>query len=262
MGKIIFFDIDGTLVSASGTILDSTRRAIALARENGHKTLINTGRTFQNVDPEIRELGFDGVVCGCGTHVILDGKTLFYQTQSAERCAQIAACCRDCQVSPLYERRDLMFYDPAARKLPGFLELETVYEQKKAIMRAIASPEDPSFWFDKFVIWYDAQSDLERFHQVADPEFFCIDRGVGFAELVPHGYTKASGMQVVLDALHADSTDTLAIGDSLNDLEMLQAAQVGICMGNSPMLEPYADYVTAPLEEDGLFLAMQHFGLF
>lgn len=109
MGKIIFFDIDGTLVSASGTILDSTRRAIALARENGHKTLINTGRTFQNVDPEIRELGFDGLVCGCGTHVILDGKTLFYQTQSAERCAQIAACCRDCQVSPLYERRDLMF---------------------------------------------------------------------------------------------------------------------------------------------------------
>lgn len=67
--KIIFFDIDGTLVpdGDSGTVPESTKEAIKKVRENGHLTFINTGRTFINVNPNIKELGFDGYLCGCGT---------------------------------------------------------------------------------------------------------------------------------------------------------------------------------------------------
>ena len=69
--KILFFDIDGTLITDDGKryFPDSAKEAIQKARENGHLALINTGRVFCNVTEEIRSAGFDGFVCGCGTHL-------------------------------------------------------------------------------------------------------------------------------------------------------------------------------------------------
>lgn len=53
MKKLLFFDIDGTLVDDDGSIPASTIQAIASAQKAGHLTFINTGRTWGNVDPGI-----------------------------------------------------------------------------------------------------------------------------------------------------------------------------------------------------------------
>ena len=60
--KILFFDIDGTLITDDGKryFPDSAKEAIQKARENGHLAFINTGRVFCNVTEEIRSAGFDG----------------------------------------------------------------------------------------------------------------------------------------------------------------------------------------------------------
>ena len=69
--KIVFFDIDGTLTSEKdASIPESTVIAIQKARKNGHLMYINTGRCFQNVEKRFRDIGFDGFVCGCGTHIL------------------------------------------------------------------------------------------------------------------------------------------------------------------------------------------------
>ena len=69
--KVIFFDIDGTIVTEDEQALipESTVRAIKKARENGNYTFINTGRTIFNVQDRIKNLGFDGFLCGCGTYI-------------------------------------------------------------------------------------------------------------------------------------------------------------------------------------------------
>lgn len=75
MKKIAFFDIDGTLTSETdGTIPESAITAIRAARANGHLIFINTGRCFQNVEKRFLSIGFDGLVCGCGTNIYCDGK--------------------------------------------------------------------------------------------------------------------------------------------------------------------------------------------
>ena len=71
--KMLFFDIDGTLV-AEGThyLPQSAVNAIRKARENGHLVFINTGRTRFSIDDFLEEIGFDGYVCGCGTAIMLE----------------------------------------------------------------------------------------------------------------------------------------------------------------------------------------------
>lgn len=262
MRKIIFFDIDGTLMedSASHFVPDSTREALRLAREAGHLLYVNTGRPLCNVDADVRELGFDGYICGCGTYIECGGRELFYYTNPEALCKETADLIRRTGCSPLFERRDAFFFDPKARELPFITMLRNTFRmQEKNVWRS-ASDED--FGFDKFVIAYDAQSDLEAFKEGIAPNFAFIDRGAGFAEMVPLACSKKTGMEFVLQYHKLQKADAYAIGDSLNDLPMFEGAGTSIAMGNGEMLIPYADHVTADLWHDGIYQAMEHFGFF
>ncbi len=97
----LFFDIDGTLVTADGYCPSSAVDAIRSVRQTGGKTFINTGRTAMNVDASLREIGFDGYIYGCGTEMELDGKTLFHVTQTKACCAKIVSLTRACDVAVL-----------------------------------------------------------------------------------------------------------------------------------------------------------------
>ena len=70
--KILFFDVDGTLITEDGRryFPDSAKRALAQARVNGHLVFINTGRVYCNITEEIKSAGFDGFVCGWNVHIL------------------------------------------------------------------------------------------------------------------------------------------------------------------------------------------------
>lgn len=260
--KIMFFDIDGTLMSddPSHFVPESTKEALRLARKAGHLLYVNTGRPVVNVDADVRVLGFDGYVCGCGTYVECGGTELFYQTVPADVCRKMVELVRSCNASPLYEHRDGFFFDPQTRMLKIIAEVQEIFRmQAKNIWR---STEDADFAFDKFIIGYDEQTDLEAFKAGIAPYFAFIDRGWGFAELAPLTCSKATGMERVLSHHGLTKQDAYAIGDSLNDLPMFEAAGTSIAMGNGEKLIPYADYVTDDFRADGIYKAMERFGFF
>ncbi len=260
--KIMFFDIDGTLMedSASHYVPESTVTALRLAREAGNLLFVNTGRPVINVDADVRVLGFDGYICGCGTYIECDGQEFFYHPTERQICLDTAKLVRECDCAPLYERRDAFYFDPQTRDLPFIRTIRDTFQmQEKNVWRSV---EDADFSFDKFVIAYDEQSDLERFKRGIEQDFVFIDRGWGFAEMAPLGYSKQTGMEYVLARYGMTKADAYAIGDSLNDLPMFAGAGTSIAMGNGTMLIPYADYVTADLYHDGVYQAMEHFGFF
>ena len=80
---LLFFDIDGTIWDYRNFIPGSTRKAIKLAQEKGHKCFINTGRARAFVhNKELLGIGFDGIVSACGCMVEYNEKTLFSNTDS------------------------------------------------------------------------------------------------------------------------------------------------------------------------------------
>ncbi len=261
MRKIAFFDIDGTLTSEiDGSIPESAVIAIQNARKNGHLMFINTGRCFQNVEQRFRDIGFDGYVCGCGTNIYCEGRDVLYISQTHETIMRILQAARKTGVDILFESRKEVAFD-LSRPLvhPGALRHYNIF-----LKQGYSMPEDlenPNFFCDKFVIWYQDEQQLTEFRKVSDAHFECIDRGGTFREFVPHGYSKATGIQYVLDYYKIPLENAYALGDSNNDLSMLSYVPGSIAMGNSnpTSLFDLVSYVTQKASADGIRLALEHF---
>ncbi len=259
--KIAFFDIDGTLTSeVDGTLPDSAVMAIRKARTAGNLMFINTGRCFQNVEPRFLEIGFDGIVCGCGTNIYYHGKELLHVFQRHERVMEILNQARLTGVDILFESKTEVIFDlsrglksPAAKKL--YQEFKSLhYDMSHAL-------EAEDYTCDKFVIWYENGRQRADFCGVSDKYFQCIDRGNNFLEFVPHGYSKATGIQYLVDAFKLNPDDAYAFGDSNNDLPMLEYVKNSIAMGNSEpaSLKEQVSYVTDNAGSDGIAKALKHF---
>ena len=79
---------------------------------------------------------------------------------------------------------------------------------------------------------------------------------------MPKGFSKASGIEFLIKELNIPYENTYAIGDSTNDLSMLQYAKNSIAMGNSnPVLFDLVSYVTDDIEKDGIYNALKHYSL-
>jgi len=259
--KIAFFDIDGTLTSETdGHVPKDAAVAIAKARANGNLMFINTGRCFQNVEPRFREVGWDGYVCGCGTNIYCGGQDVLHVSQTHSTTIQILNAARQLDVDILFESRIQVAFD-LSRPLH---HPDAIRQYQAFVSRQYDMPENlenPNFFSDKFVIWYQKEAQLSAFRKVSDRWFTCIDRGGTFREFVPHGYSKASGIQYVLDYYNLKLTDAYAFGDSNNDLSMLSYVPHSIAMGNaSPEnLFDQVEYVTAKSSCGGIQQALKHY---
>ncbi len=261
MKSIVFFDIDGTIATEDerAFIPQSTRDAIKRTRELGNLTFINSGRTAFNISPRIKELGFDGYICGCGTYIEYNNELMFRNIIEKDECLRIAQLMRKCNVTPVYEHTDGYFFDDKAPMTDGLRYfMEVFVDSGIDVSRRV---EDDEFIFDKFVIWTNENSDMELFNREIGKNYTIIDRGNGFYENVPLGYSKATGIAKILDILGIPLENAYAIGDSMNDLSMLKAVPNSIAMGGAEVLYPYVSYITTPIENDGIYNALKHFDL-
>lgn len=261
MKSVIFFDIDGTIVTEDSRCIipESTRTAIAKTREKGNLTFINTGRTAFNISEEVKSLGFDGILCGCGTYIEYDGKIILHHTPDKSLCRETALLMRECRVTPVYEHSDGYFFDDKAVHNSGLDYFMNVFVENGTDLSRKA--DDENFIFDKFVVWENPESDMERFRREVGRNFSIIDRGNGFYENVPLGYTKATAIRVILEKLNISPENAYAIGDSMNDLPMLEAVPNSIAMGGAEKLYPFVSHVTTAIENNGIYNALAHFGL-
>lgn len=263
--KIAFFDIDGTLTSeVDGSVPTSAKKAIRQARENGNLMFINTGRCFQNVEERFREVGFDGYICGCGTHIVITEDNhfheLLYTQQSHEITSEILEHARNFELDLLFESKKEVRFDTKRTLITsGGIRQYKAFLARNYDMSH--DPESEDFTCDKFVVWFQDISDLDAFRKVSDKHFLCIDRGGDFREFVPIGYSKATGIDFLLKHFHLSLKDAYAFGDSNNDLPMLSYVPNSVAMGNSTPKDLFQKvaYVTTNASDDGIENALRYF---
>ncbi len=260
VSMILFFDIDGTLIDEkSHAMPESASKAIEAARRNGHICAVNTGRTGKLVKPDRKRLaGFDAFIMGCGTMITLYGKVLYHRTFSEREARDIIEALDRFGIDAVLEGYENNFCDR-----PDRIRTETF---RKFISRfadaGYGSFEDAAGHFDKFYAYADSADAVGAFAEEFGDRLDFVDRKKGFFEIMPKGCSKAIAMKRLAEELDIPMEQTAALGDSSNDIPMLQCAGIGIAMGNATAdVKEAADYITDPLGDDGVRNALKRLGV-
>lgn len=260
--KLLFFDIDGTLIEdRTGKIPDSAVQAVRAAREQGHLAFVNTGRTRASIPKVVTDIGFDGFVCGCGTHIFLGEEELLAVRISNELCREVAQKVRSYQVPVFYEAADAIYFDRQVPDEEGWIaHAEKSFQlQGRDIEEVLNSREKV---FDKLLVVLKPSEKSEELKEYLSQYFLCIDRSHNIYEVTQKNCSKATGIRFLCERLGKSLKDCFVFGDSENDRAMLEAVPNSVAMGNGEeAIKKCCSYVTRPVEEDGIYEAMKHFGL-
>lgn len=272
MGKIVFLDVDGTLVDYENNIPESAVKAIRKAREKGHRVYICTGRSKAEVQPELWDIGLDGMIGGNGSYVEDHGHVVMHQLITLAQCRAI--------VDWLHEK-GLEFYLESNNGLFASEKFEqraqtTIQEYSRRKGKPDADKATVRETFVGMVFGGELyRDDVNKISYVLDSYQDFLDTkaqfpemqngtwgGKGetalFGDLGVKDITKAHAIDELLKYLGADKTDTIAFGDAKVDIPMLEYCAYGVAMGNGgPEIRDMADYITDDVECDGLYKAFE-----
>lgn len=261
MRKIVFFDIDGTLIdNRTQSLPDSARLAVEALRRRGHLAILNTGRPYSHIDRRILTWTWDGCVSGCGLEVRAEGQILHQDRPCHGLCRRIRDLVRECGLDVFYEVPGGLILD-GTRPYGPAVAREAQHLRARGLSIAL-DPDKPDFCFEKFIVYELSDTKISRFREEAGRDFTLIDRGGGMIEAVLQGNSKSTGIRRILDHYRLSPADAYAFGDSTNDLPMFQCVGTPIAMGGCPqVVREAAAHVTAPVLEDGIEKGLQWCGL-
>lgn len=271
----IFLDVDGTLINDYGHVPSSAVDAIRAARATGHLVFVCTGRSMVELPPEVLEIGWDGFVVASGAFVQVGSDVLTHRRLTPEALHHVADYFDARGGGYYFQANDGVYATPQARDLLGRIVTEAVAGDPTfddvdhgllGYVDTIDVDANPYLLPITKAIYFNAWATIEEI-RTEFPDFDVVPTsvtvfGARAGEMMIPGVHKAAGIDVVIDHLGVDLADTIAIGDSYNDLEMLAHAAIGIAMGNAPQaVMDIADEVTRTPDEDGVRIALERHGL-
>lgn len=241
--KLIAIDLDGTLLNNQKELPQRNIEAIGKAIDQGFEIVICTGRTLPGVRHLMEQLplqGKDGYLIlqnGTVTHHLPDLEVLSQTTLQAEARQALASFTapydgqggtlvsfdRDNMwVSTEYAFSDWVIKDAANLKTEPQRLLHRDFIQTETLHKAMVLA-DPTV-LDEIE---QAVTDTVRSH-------LSPVRSLDFVlEFLPNGSNKASALKQLTAHLGFQAHEVMAIGDQLNDLEMIEWAGTGVAMGNA-----------------------------
>ena len=272
--KLIFLDIDGTLTEPGKNVPpESAVDAVRRARERGHKVVLCSGRNYGMLFPVLR-FGFDGLVASAGGYIEYNGQVVYDCPMTPKQQARVLDVFKESGIYRTIGGRNHSYTDEGFKE---FLAENTDSKANSELLRwriQIESELDirPMSEYDGEPIYGMAfmsrgAERLRKPMELLGEEFdFCIQDedtcGVVNGELSSKAFDKGSAVKRLCEFMGVAREDTIAFGDSMNDLEMLKAVGTSVCMANgSPTLLKMAHMVCPPVTEDGLYSGFEKLNL-
>ncbi|CCF30061.1 HAD superfamily hydrolase [Weissella confusa LBAE C39-2] len=266
--KLITIDIDDTLVNTAKQVTPRVKAALQEATAQGVKVVLTTGRPLPGVQEYLDELGlnhqddqyaitYNGGVVQTTNGEELGGKELAYS--------------------------DYLRLREVADELGAYLQVETIdaaYTSAKEInywasrenflikMPLIIKPVDemdPNDHYVKFMFIGD-EADIDSWRDALPADvkeaYYIVKSTPQHLEFMHKDATKGSGLLTLVAKLGIDRSETMALGDQQNDVTMIEAAGLGVAMGNAvPEVKAVADVETTTQNTDGVGVAVERWVL-
>lgn len=260
MKRVLFFDIDGTLVSFNThKVPDSTVKALKAAREKGHKIIIATGRPLpiiNNLGPLVDENLIDGYITMNGAYCVIGDKVVGKHPIPPEEVDKlIDVCSRNGYPCVYVGEKDIKVANPdeeARRVFETFLAVKQIplcdYE---------AGKKEELFQMTPF---FDTEEEKKLRAALPGCEF---NRWYPtFVDITARGANKAAGVDIMLRELGMPLEASVAFGDGGNDVPMLRHTAIGVAMGNADdMVKASADHITTSVDDNGIVNALRNLGI-
>ena len=226
-----FLDVDGTLVHGSPIPSEKLLKTVARAQALGHRFFINTARPFVSIAKTPFPLqAFDGLCCGCGTLIEYKGKRVYENTISREMLQGVVDIL-------LREQPELGFWVEAIdrvyyRNTPTTKEVNFFDDNLEIRSSEQFKNEYPDVRAQKLATYFG--NTLSPHIVPMLNRFFDVYLHSHYTEIVMKGFSKGKAVQITEELLGLQHSTTVAIGDSVNDLSMLEYCAYSVAMGNAP----------------------------
>ena len=276
MGKILFIDVDGTLVDYETNLPDSAVEAIRRARKNGHRVYICTGRSKAEIYQNIWDIGLDGMIGGNGSYVEDHGNVVLHRLISKEESKRIVDWLHGRNLEFYLESNNGLFASEnfesgADASLKEYARRKGIDGADSVTVRTIF----PDMIFGGELYRADLNKVSYMLHSYQDfldtrAQFPDLESGTWggrgeealFGDLGVKGITKGNAIEHLLHYLNADRSDTIAFGDAKVDIPMLEACAYGVAMGSGgDEIKKVADFITDDVDKDGLYHAFSKLNL-
>lgn len=246
MIEAVFLDIDGTYYDhTSNQVLPESKEAVKQLKRNGYRVVLCSGRALSMARsvPVFDGIEWDGFIGGGGNFVYdKNFQCIWKHTFSMNQLAQIFPILKQQNIAAYVTGEDIFLTRELNQHEEALLDIFHMHKPK------IRDWDHDEVHMMSLLGKNDDLSMLENIENVLlQPS--CDE----IMDVLIKDGNKARGISHLLTHLGIPQGNYLAFGDNLNDLEMLQQAEIGVAMGNgAPQLKAYADIVCAPSHEPGI----------
>lgn len=269
--RLLAINIDGTLLQSNGRLHKSTREAVDYVMEKGIYVTLVTSRSFPSAKKVAKALKLESFLI---TH----------------RGGYIA---KDIEKPILAKRIEEDITFELVRLLEGFqCQIRLVHENyslanklkinNNLLAKTVVKSGDPLFYPHQYVdtlsdtimdepcappkieVYFEDKSDLMDVEKAIEGMFAEVSTlrlNDLRLEIVPRGVSKLTGLLYLGQQLGIKRSEMVAIGDSIDDIEMIEAVGLGVAMGNAPVkVKQAADWITRSNNEKGVgYMVKEHF---
>lgn len=234
--QLIALDMDGTLLGSNHRVSETNNEAIIKAREKGVEVIISTGRHYQTSSYIAKELDIHYLITVNGSEIwTMTGELIARQTLDARIIEKLVALKDEHQTWAWLSSTDQIWRGEVPNDILAHEWLKFGFDTK--------DPETKGKIMETIESWEEIELSNSSPTNI---------------EVNAVGVNKAAAIEVVCERIGISMSQVMAMGDSLNDIKMIEQAGLGIAMGNAQEeVKKVADWETTTNDQDGVARAIE-----